>query len=820
MNRTLASYDRGIMPPVFRFLLPLLLLCFAARAEFPVSDERPLAPTLGLYGNVRVVATDRGILAFWTTTTSYGSDGLLQLARMSHDGALERRATAWEIPTFLPFDAASNGERVVLAGSCSYGQEPFHCLAQFSAAGDFLGHTQLPYPYPIRAAVASDGDGFLVILATSRPRWEIAGVPVSSNGEFGDPVVLTTISDRVPWRSPTATAIGSTYYSTYHTENGPVLARINGLTITKSVELSSAFAEEIAVESSGDRLLAVATTPWSPSADRRLRFSLFDAALNQTTAWAPLDGQATPRIAPTADGWIVASRTPETTLVAVSRSGEAGAGRTVEPSWDYDVAGGTRIALVSGHLNNEPFLTGRVRFSIHDASGAELRAPVTISVGPAPQIQPAAAHAGGVTLTAWTEATPEGTFAIRTRPFDGAGTPLAPPAAIPSRGTFQTIPRVATDGSSFFVAWSEGASVYGARVARDGRVLDPEGIRISDSSGAADVDWSGTAWIVVAGDREFQIVATRISPGGIVLDTTPVPVAPKGEQPDYDPLVDCTGQECLVVWRRAIEWQCRFDPCIPPSPQIFGRRVAPDVTPLDPSPVHLKGDYDEVYTLVTSWNPTEEAWLVAWSPEGRQRVTRDGRLLDTHGPQSPYGEGIIAAMPEGDGWRVAWAPQSSGDVFHGWSPTGRVTEVRERHALVRSPHREWNPVLVEARRPLALFLRESQITAGSPQLFGRFLDESELLSTELVLRASRIDALHVRLSWSTAIDDVRHVQVQRFDRYWKWVTMVTDPSTRFVDVDLPEGNAARFRIIIGSPSGPIESNVVDIPGARRRTVLR
>ena len=70
------------------------------------------------------------------------------------------------------------------------------------------------------------------------------------------------------------------------------------------------------------------------------------------------------------------------------------------------------------------------------------------------------------------------------------------------------------------------------------------------------------------------------------------------------------------------------------------------------------------------------------------------------------------------------------------------------------------------------------------------------------------------------IDDILHVQAQRFDTYWQFVTLAEDPRLQYVDVDLAEGRAATFRILAGTPSGPVVSNEVELSGFRRRAVSR
>ncbi|MGZ8779580.1 MAG: hypothetical protein ACXW31_06635 [Thermoanaerobaculia bacterium] len=89
-------------------------------------------------------------------------------------------------------------------------------------------------------------------------------------------------------------------------------------------------------------------------------------------------------------------------------------------------------------------------------------------------------------------------------------------------------PSTASNGDSFFVVWSDSRSgsgaIIGTRVTREGRIVDPLGIRIAMVPGftaAPQVVWDGTAYLVVwtAGDWSSRdLYAARISlDGGMVM---------------------------------------------------------------------------------------------------------------------------------------------------------------------------------------------------------------------------------------------------------------------------------------------------------------
>lgn len=91
-------------------------------------------------------------------------------------------------------------------------------------------------------------------------------------------------------------------------------------------------------------------------------------------------------------------------------------------------------------------------------------------------------------------------------------------------------PSIATDGDGFLVAWSDersgSGSVVATRVTRDGRILDPLGIRIVTTPGwvtEPQAVWDGSAYLVAWTVRAWpeyrtDIFAARVAPdGGVVM---------------------------------------------------------------------------------------------------------------------------------------------------------------------------------------------------------------------------------------------------------------------------------------------------------------
>ncbi len=817
-------------------LIFFVLAALPARAEFPVTGVRPLAPTLGISSGALVVATDEGFLAFWKTRTTNREEGLTQIAKLSSDGTLLRRTVAWDLPaSFWFYDGASNGVETLLAGVCSGTYGSPLCLARFSADGDFVGLIETRFSYPVAPVVASNGDGFLVSFSLARAI-EVVALPVTRDGLLADRLLLAAWDPSSQWTSPAA--IGESYFVAFGQPGKHRLARLSETGVDASVPLTAGFEiSQVRIAGSGDRLLVIASPKGNATADLRLRAAVFDRDLTRLTEWMPLEGgSGLVLVGPTSTGWLVAaSGLGEATVLPISRTGLAGEPARVGGvlAYDFDFASSRdRAAIVwtsapDYTIPEFPFSSARV--AVFDSSAIVVREATPISLGPAPQIHPAAAHASGVTLAAWVERTMEERLVVKARPFDGdGGVPLAPAVTMPLRGWPQSHPSVATDGTSFFIVWSEGASgrdgVCGARVTADGRVLDATAMAIFGSaevSRAADAVWGGDSWVVVSSEGKANIVAKRVSSGGNVIDAVSVVIAPGPERGGYDPRIDCSGDECLVVWKGPWDpWECRISPCAAPPSSILAARISPALALLDATPLRLNGENEWVSALSVSWNELANAWSVAWSLDGRRRVSRDGRILDELLTPASFLSGEVFAISEAHGWHLTWTSSSSSKVFHGWSASGGVREVATRYTLTRTPEREWDPQLVGAQRPLAFVVRESQITAGSPGVIGRFLDEAtEPISTDLDLSVRRLPDRVLEFSWTTDIDVVsRFVLWGRYGAAWKMLGGLA-PNARIYQIT--ETGATAYRLSATTPSGAVESNVIELgPLLRRRTAIR
>ncbi len=133
-------------------------------------------------------------------------------------------------------------------------------------------------------------------------------------------------------------------------------------------------------------------------------------------------------------------------------------------------------------------------------------------------------------------------------------------------------PRVASNGQTWFVTWSDGASgniqhVNGTRVSRDGDPLDvPNSISINPNIGTGSVApqaaWDGSNWFVTYETgyspatqtylTSQDLYLTRVSNAGAVLDTNPVVVANTADIETAPSITPGGGGGALVVWHASL----------------------------------------------------------------------------------------------------------------------------------------------------------------------------------------------------------------------------------------------------------------------------
>lgn len=110
---------------------------------------------------------------------------------------------------------------------------------------------------------------------------------------------------------------------------------------------------------------------------------------------------------------------------------------------------------------------------------------------------------------------------------------------------------IATGGGGYLAAWLDGRGsgdrLYASRLAGDGRtVLDPTGIQLTDTAGAAPaISFDGTNYLVVWAERG-DVLGLRVAETGLVVDASPFRI---GDAPWAAPVATTfDGQRTIVVW--------------------------------------------------------------------------------------------------------------------------------------------------------------------------------------------------------------------------------------------------------------------------------
>ena len=193
------------------------------------------------------------------------------------------------------------------------------------------------------------------------------------------------------------------------------------------------------------------------------------------------------------------------------------------------------VCAVDGHID---IVGVRVR-----GSDAKILAPgpFHISTSSSSERYPSIAFDGTNYLVVWSEWRDSATrydvygtrFSREGVVLDGLGIPIS------TASNHQLVPSVAFDGTNYLVVWSDmrnGATydIYGTRVRPDGVVLDPFGIPISTASNHQvwpKIAFDGTNYLVVWQDYRNHTVTTidiygaRVSREGVVLDSEGISIS-------------------------------------------------------------------------------------------------------------------------------------------------------------------------------------------------------------------------------------------------------------------------------------------------------
>jgi len=288
--------------------------------------------------------------------------------------------------------------------------------------------------------------------------------------------------------------------------------------------------------------------------------------------------------------------------------------------------------------------------------------------------------------------------------------PPRPSLGIPAVGDQQS-PTVAFDGMDYLVVWDDARAgerdIFGARVSRDGIVLDEGGFSISREPGSQGgpfvASGTGTSLVVWTDTRAGQLdtYGARVSQSGQVLDPAGISIATSSLYREWSHGLAFDGSRFLAMWWLSdpnnawynamegrlvsqagtvgpfIQVDAGSYPQYTPSPafgetnylvgwvrynayaDIYARRVTPDGAVLDPGgiPVGVSPDGDFSPALAFGLGQFLVVWDRGPADEATRRifgarVTESGTVLDEDGLP-------ISAGPE-DGIRQS---HSTGRTF-------------------------------------------------------------------------------------------------------------------------------------------------------------
>ncbi len=226
------------------------------------------------------------------------------------------------------------------------------------------------------------------------------------------------------------------------------------------------------------------------------------------------------------------------------------------------------------------------------------------------------------------------------------------------------IPQVASNGTDFYVVWSQFVSddwaIRGARVTSDGVVSEAGGRALSGTLGTQNwphVASNGTdylvTWYMRAADGYYDVYARRISSTGQSLDSADIPIATGKSYDETSAVVASNGTVYLVAWSDQRSGSSR----------VYATRVSNEGVVLDGtgfplssgSPQYMQASASNGQDFLVVWldsrNPS------SWDLYGT-RVTGSGSVVDGTGLVVGFSrdlyESDASVASDGSDYFAAW----------------------------------------------------------------------------------------------------------------------------------------------------------------------
>jgi len=224
-------------------------------------------------------------------------------------------------------------------------------------------------------------------------------------------------------------------------------------------------------------------------------------------------------------------------------------------------------------------------------------------------------------------------------------------------------PKVAGDGSGFFVVWQSGWDeqwdVFGSRVTSDGSVLDSPPIVVTTTEAPdwyPDVTFGGTDYLVVwhGVSGSFDVFGARVSTSGTVLDPDPIFISERRFWQRF-PTAAYDGTNFLVAWAN---WTHS-------AQTVHIARVTPSGTVLDPVGMPAITARSNVQWRASMAFDGTNYLVLCQDARSMSGANVYGALVDRSGRVVTSGD--VAVSPKGNG---PWEPDvafAGGDFMVVWS---------------------------------------------------------------------------------------------------------------------------------------------------------
>jgi len=268
-------------------------------------------------------------------------------------------------------------------------------------------------------------------------------------------------------------------------------------------------------------------------------------------------------------------------------------------------------------------------------------------------------------LVAWADSRQNPTRIYGARVLGSGYVPDPSGFLISDSAASQSRPVESYDGESFLVAWQDyrnwEVGIRGRRVSEGAQLLDSASFRITSAGWPASrinecvACGAGNCFVLWQDDRNggiYQIYGARVSREGTVLDTAGLLMhhLSRAFWTDGVPAVASDGQDYLTVWPRAT-----------PPRDILGVLVRRGGLILDPAPASISTAPNDQINCAAAFVDT--TYLVVWEDYRSgatqkiygTRVTRSGRLLDSAGIRISHADSRRPAVAaDGTDFLVVW----------------------------------------------------------------------------------------------------------------------------------------------------------------------